>query len=123
MIKHRISFTEYKIPLVNDTVHINLVELDAMFKRVNLALQWKAKRLHLQTDLLCMYHWISDTLIGKARIWSKAVNEMLIRRRLDTIKKIVTEYGLLLEVTLVSSECNLTDRLTGVPLRWFNMFK
>ena len=46
---------------VNNTAHINLAELDAVLKVVNQALQRKAKRLHLRTDSLCMYYWISDT--------------------------------------------------------------
>lgn len=53
---------------VNDVAHINLAELDTVLKGVKLALQWKAVRLHLRTDSLCVYYWISDTLTGKAKI-------------------------------------------------------
>ena len=34
----------------NNAWHINLAELDAVVKGINLALQWQAKRLHLRTD-------------------------------------------------------------------------
>ena len=108
---------------VNDAQHINLAELDAILKGINLALQWRAKRLHLQTDSLCAYHWVSDTLSGKARVRTKAASEMLIRRRLDTIKRLVTEYGLSVDITLVTSDCNLADRLTRVPQRWYDSMK
>ena len=40
--------------------HINLVELDAMWRAINLALQWKATVLHLKTDSACVHRWISD---------------------------------------------------------------
>ena len=36
-----------------DTQHINLAELDAVLKGVNMALMWKATKLHLHTDCLC----------------------------------------------------------------------
>ena len=74
--------------------------------------QQKAKRVHMQTDLLCVSHWILEPLTGKARIQTKAASEMLIRRRLDMIKKIVAEYGLSVEITLVALECNFADSLT-----------
>ena len=34
----------------NDAQHINLAELDATLKGLNLALQWQAKVVHLHTD-------------------------------------------------------------------------
>ena len=107
----------------NDAAHINLAELDAVIKGVNLALQWGVKTAHLKTDSMCVYHWVSDTLSGKARVRTKAANEMLIRRRLETLKKLVTEYGLTIDVSLVPSESNLADQLTRVPQRWFNAMK
>ena len=108
---------------VDDVQHINLAELDAVLKGINLALQWNAKVLHLRTDSLCVYHWMSDTLTGKARVRTKAASEMLIRRRLSTIRELVTEYELSVDVKLVTSECNLADRLTRVPQRWFKSLK
>ena len=57
-------------------------------KGINLALQWGVKILHVRTDSLCVYYWVSDTSSGKARVPTKAASEMLIRRRLSTIKKL-----------------------------------
>ena len=51
-----------------DTQHINLVELDAVLKGVNMALMWKATRLHLHTDSACVHEWIMDTLMEKSRV-------------------------------------------------------
>ena len=48
---------------------------------------------------------------------------MLIRRRLETIRKLVTEYNLSVDAVLVTSNCNLTDRLTRVPQRWYDAMK
>ena len=101
-----------------DTQHINLAELDAVLRGVNLALQWQAKVLHVKTDSACVHRWISDTLTGRARLTTKAASEMLIRRRLNTLADLVSEYKLSIDVTLVRSNDNRADRLTRVPQRW-----
>lgn len=51
-----------------DAQHINLGELDASFKVINLAFQWNAKVLHLVTDSASTYGWVNDTLTGKLRL-------------------------------------------------------
>ena len=61
-----------------DSQHINLAELDAIIKGVNLAILWKTTPVHLFTDSACVHKWISDTLTGKARVRTKAASEMLI---------------------------------------------
>ena len=63
----------------NDDWHINLTDLDAVVKGINLALQWQGKRLHLCTDLLYVYHWVSSTLSGKARICTKTASKSSLR--------------------------------------------
>ena len=108
---------------MNDATHINLAELDVVLKGINLALQWGVKVLHVWTDSLCMYHWVSDTLSGKARVRIKAASEMLIRRRLSTIKELAAEYELCMDVTLVISNCNFADELTRVPQKWYESMK
>lgn len=49
---------------------INLVELNATLKGINLALQWQAT-VHLKTDFLMVYHFLSNTLNGKAKSTQK----------------------------------------------------
>lgn len=105
----------------DDAAHINMAELDAVVKGVNMAVMWNMKKLHLCTDSLTVYHWVSDTLTGKARVKTKASSEMLIRRRLSTLKSLIEEYQLELQVTLVASGHNLADALTRVPQRWLRM--
>ena len=101
-----------------DASHINLAELDAVIKGVNVALVWKLKTLHVRTDSLTVYHWIADALSGKARLRTKASSEMLIRRRVETLMALRDEYGLALDIELVRSENNRADALTRVPQRW-----
>ena len=48
---------------------------------------------------------------------------MLIRWRLDTIKKLVKEYALLMDVSLVKTSQNKADQLTRVPQRWLDAIK
>ena len=98
--------------------HINMAELDAVIKGVNAALAWKLKKLHVRTDSLTVHHRISNALSGKVRLKTKASSEMLIRRCVDTIKALVDEYGLILDIELVRSECNRADALTRVSQKW-----
>ena len=102
----------------NDSSHINLAELDALLRGVNMALAWKMKTLHLKTDSATVYHWVSDALTGKARLKTKSASEMLIRRRIGTLKEIVDEYELAVDIALVASCDNRADVLTRVPQRW-----
>ena len=106
-----------------DSQHINLTELYAIIKGTNLAILWKTTTLHLFTDSVCVHKWISDTLTSKARARTKAASEMLIRQRLDTIIKLVKEYALSMNVSLVKSSQNKADRLTRVPQRWLDAIK
>ena len=76
----------------NDAQHINLPEHDAALKGVNLALQWEATVLHLVTDSVCVYWWISNTLTGKAHVNTRAAGEMLVRQRLGTLRPLAKEY-------------------------------
>ena len=107
----------------NDAQHINLAELDAILKGINLALQWQSRVLCIRTDFACMYHWVSDTLTGRVQVRTKAASEMLIQRRLNTLKDLIEEYHLTMDVTLVPSTLNLADCLTCVPQWWFNAMK
>ena len=85
----------------DDTAHINI--------------------LHICTDSKAVFYWVTDALTGKSRLRTKASNEMLIRRRLQTITNIVDEYKLRVDIKLVPSESNLADALTQVPGSWLKM--
>ena len=97
--------------------HINMAELDAAIKGFNAALAWKLKKLHVRTDYLTVYHWILNALCGKVRLKTKALDEMLIRRGVDTINALVDEWSCPGHRT--RSESNRADALTRVSeLAW-----
>ncbi|XP_043214663.1 uncharacterized protein LOC122378020 [Amphibalanus amphitrite] len=102
----------------DDCGHINLAELEAVLKGLNLAVAWDMKDIRLMTDSQTVFHWLSDALSGKARIKTKAASELLIRRRLQTITSIAEEYDLRIDVHFVPSAENKADSLTRVPNRW-----
>ena len=98
--------------------HINMAELDAVIKGLNLALAWNVKKVDLCTDSSTVHRWISDALSGKNRLKTKAANEMPIRRRVGTVLSLIEECELQLSVTLVPSSANKADSLIRVPQRW-----
>uniref|UniRef100_A0A5S6QHX4 Integrase catalytic domain-containing protein n=1 Tax=Trichuris muris TaxID=70415 RepID=A0A5S6QHX4_TRIMR len=100
--------------------HINMAELDAVIKGLNLAIAWRMKQIELMTDSATVHRWIEDALSGRARLRTKATNEMLIRRRLETVLALVKEYDLAVTITLVRSSENKADCLTRVPSRWLS---
>ena len=106
----------------NATHNINMAELDAVLRGINFVLQWKAAT-HLFTDSACVHRWLSDSLTGKARLATKAANEMLIRRRLDTFVALIHVYNLSIDVSLVRFDGIRVDPLTRVPLRWLHNIK
>uniref|UniRef100_A0A5S6QUG1 Reverse transcriptase domain-containing protein n=1 Tax=Trichuris muris TaxID=70415 RepID=A0A5S6QUG1_TRIMR len=102
----------------NDARHINMAELDAVIKGLNVALAWRMKKIELKTDSATVHRWLEDGLSGKTRLRTKAANEMLIQRRIETVLALAREYELTVTVTLVRSMDNKADSLTRVPKRW-----
>lgn len=103
---------------LDDASHINMAELDAAIRGVNMALSWKITKFRLITDSRTVYHWMSNALSGRSKLQTKAASEMLIRRRLSTLTALVSEYDLKVTVEFVNSSCNLADKLTRVPAGW-----
>ena len=95
----------------NDAQHINLAELDAVLKGINLALQWQCKLLRVKTDSVCVHHWVSDTLTRRTWVHTKAATEMLIRRQLNTLKKLMKEYELTVDVVLSKLHVKCSTKL------------
>ena len=102
----------------NPETHVNLAELDSVVRGINLSLAWNLKKVTVMTDSKAVYHWLTDALSGRARIKTKAASEMLIRRRLETVKSLREEYSLQLTVKCVPSVDNRADALTRVPKKW-----
>ena len=102
----------------DDTAHINVAELDAVLRGINLALKWKLAEVVLATDSATVHGWLISTLTGSHRIRTSGVAEMLVRRRLSMVDDLKTEYGLAITVALVKSADNKADALTRVPQTW-----
>ena len=105
----------------SDGTHINMAELDAALKGVNMVIFWGAAKVRLMTDSRTVFHWIADLLGGKARLKTKAASETRIRRRLSTLKMLANEYELKISVHSVASAENKSDALTRVPDKWRNV--
>lgn len=99
---------------MSDDKHIDLAELDAVLQSINLALQWKAKVVHLKTDSTCMHFWVSDTS-GKSRVRTKTATEMLVKRWLGTLQHLASKYELKIDVALDKSHDNQANQFTRVP--------
>ncbi|XP_043225494.1 uncharacterized protein LOC122383282 [Amphibalanus amphitrite] len=100
------------------SAHINMAELDAAVRGLNLAIAWGATEIELRTDSATVHRWLSDALSGRTRLRTRAAGEMLIRRRVSLIRELTEELQLELTVTLVRSAENLADALTRVPKDW-----
>ena len=107
----------------NDAQHIDLAELDATVKGLNLTLQWQARIVYLHTDSMGVYHWLTDALMGRARVRTKATSEMLVQRRLTILQQLICEDGLQVGVTFIASEQHLADELTRVPKKFFELIR
>lgn len=101
-----------------DSSHINVAELDAALRGVNLALKWKLKKMTLLTDSATVNGWLRSLLTGDHRVKVSGVAEMLVRRRLAMLGELRDAYGLDITVQLVRTEQNKADVLTRVPQAW-----
>jgi len=107
----------------DDGAHINVAELDAVLKGLNMCLHWKRSKITIMTDSSSVHKWVQSVISADRRIKVKGISEALIRRRLCMIRDIMDEYKLKLDIHLVSSANNLADRLTRVPERWLRRMK
>lgn len=102
----------------DDGAHINVAELDAVLKGINLALKWDVKSMVLYTDSATVNGWLRSLLTGSQRVKVSGIAEMLVRRRLAMVAELRDVYGLDITVELVRSEANKSDELTRVPQAW-----
>lgn len=99
----------------NDVAHINKSELDAVIKGVNLALKWNRRQMVVVTDSSNVYSWLRDTIRKTKNVRTRALEEVLIHRRLNTLSEIIEEMKLDVDVRLVRSSENVADSLTRIP--------
>ena len=101
--------------------HINVAELDAVLKGVNLALKWGLQDVSVKTDSATVFAWLKSVISNEKRVKTKGAAEMLVKRRLGVLADLMQEYALRLSVEFVPSEKNRADVLTRIRGRWMKM--
>ena len=101
-----------------DGAHINLAELEAVIKGINLAIKWKLCDIKLMTDSGTVYHWVNSLLTNDRRIRTHGLAEALVHRRLNLLSDLLKECNISLSIYQVKSHENKADPLTRVPKRW-----
>ncbi|GFS13393.1 hypothetical protein ElyMa_003135600 [Elysia marginata] len=71
--------------------HINVAELEAALKGVNLGAKWGLKDITIFTDSATVCGWIKTTLSEERRVKTKGAAELLVKRRLGTLKNQMDE--------------------------------
>jgi transposase InsO family protein len=102
----------------DDSAHINMSELDAVIRGVNLCLRWDIRHFTVKTDSATAFGWLQSVFEKTHRVRTHALSEMLIRRRLDILSELTKQEGLDVTVELVPSAQNKADELTRVPKKW-----
>ena len=102
----------------DDAAHINLAELEAVIKGINLAIAWGLTNIVIVTDSTTVHGWISSVVSELKRVKTRGIGEALARRRLNLVHDIITECHLEVEIRLVKSAENKADELTRVPRKW-----
>lgn len=101
-----------------DYNHINVAELEALLKGVNMALKWDLREITLITDSATVYGWVNATLTEEKRIRTKGAAEMLVKRRLGTLKNLINEFNLKIRIEHIPTSKNKADGLTRVRKEW-----
>ena len=101
-----------------DATHINVAELDAVIRGINMAVKWGLKVVEVMTDSATVLSWLNSVIVEDRRVKVTGMSEMLVRRRLAVVEETVREYGLTLSASYVQSLHNKADALTRVPKVW-----
>ena len=101
-----------------DCAHINVAELEAVLKGVNVGIRWGLKDMELVTDSATVAGWVGSVIRDAKRPKVSGLGEMLVKRRLGMLSELISGYELTLSISLVPSSQNKADVLTRVPKRW-----
>ena len=105
----------------DDFNHINVAELEAVLKGINLALKWNLTEVKLKTDSATVVGWLNTVINNDERIETKGASEMIIQRRLGILKNLLKEFSITLHVTFVPTQKNKADSLTRVCKEWLSL--
>ena len=101
-----------------DCNHINVSELEAVLKGVNMALKWDFNVVKVMTDSAAVYNWVMSVITEEKRVHTKGAAEMIIKRRLGTLKSLIEEFDIDISVVLVPTAKNKADVLTRIRKSW-----
>lgn len=104
----------------DDFNHINVAELEAAMRALNMAVKWGLNDIEIKTDSATVAGWLKIVLSEERKIQTRGASEMIIKRRLGTFKNLVAEFGIKVDVTLVPTTKNKADILTRVKKEWMN---
>ncbi|XP_047140944.1 uncharacterized protein LOC124816001 [Hydra vulgaris] len=104
----------------NDIMHINMAELDAVVRGINLSVKWDIKNLSIFIDSVTVHGWLKSVLTESHRVRSNGLSEMLIKRRLSLLREIIKEYSMNIIAKWVPFSKNKADVLTRVSKKWLN---
>ena len=102
----------------DDSSHINVAELEAVLKGVKMAVEWSVSKFILRTDSASVFAWLNSVIFEKNRTNLHGLSELLVRRRLNLLHDIISEYQLDIKPQLVRSAENKADKMTRVPKGW-----
>ncbi|XP_076031925.1 uncharacterized protein LOC143019828 [Oratosquilla oratoria] len=75
----------------DDYHHINMSELDAVIKGINLALKWGLREIEIRTDSATVAGWMNSVLTAEKRVRTKGAAEILVKRRLGILRELIDE--------------------------------
>ena len=105
----------------DDGTYINLAELNAVIKGVNLLMKWGARDITTFTDSATIYSWLSSLLKKDKRIRVSELSEMLVKKRLSIFSKTLEAYKVKWSVSLVSTNKIKADGLMHNPKHWLTI--
>uniref|UniRef100_A0A5S6Q1P2 Integrase catalytic domain-containing protein n=1 Tax=Trichuris muris TaxID=70415 RepID=A0A5S6Q1P2_TRIMR len=104
----------------DDAQHINMAELDAVIRGLNLAIAWKMTIIELMTDSSTVYRWIADGLTGAKRLITAvhhAAGHPGVRRTSYFVRRADPTLNRSL-VRRVVSECQVCQSIDPPPAKW-----
>ena len=105
----------------DDYGHINVAELEAVLRGVNLAVKWGLSNIEIVTDSVTVSRWVNLTITEEKRVKTKGAAEVIVKRRLGVLRDLVDELCLKVTIVSVPSSENKADILTRVRKKWLLM--
>ncbi|XP_029638122.1 uncharacterized protein LOC115213326 [Octopus sinensis] len=102
----------------DDFNHINVTELDAVLKGVNLALKWGLCSIEIKTDSVTVLGRVGSVINSERRVRTKGTMEILMKHCLGVLGELIAKFRLKLNVVFVPSERNRADAQTREKRAW-----